>query len=337
MSQTTVSMALRGAPAISAEVRGKILSTAKTMGYQPNMYANRLTAHIRSGKKLSDKDVIALVVDARSPEEWQENATYCEFYRGVCQKAFELGLEVETFFLQKPGMNAEKIDRILYSRGITGVIMAPPYFGNRSIKFHWSRYAAVGVGFGAEEQDLRRVAFDQLYNYITAFLELRKLGYRRIGTVLSSRVVHGSHHIGKWYAAYMHCQHLIPENEQIPVMETTDGQVPESGHAALKERLRQWVSKWRPDVILSTVGEERAWLEEMGFRIPRDIGIACFSRPVGSNLAGIDEKSEVVGATALELVAAQLAHNEIGLPAHLTAMMIEGQWCPGPTVKCRKQ
>lgn len=328
-------MALRGSPLISAEVREKVLQTAKTMGYQPNMYANRLAAHVRSGKKLSDKDVIALIVDDRSMEAWHRNVIYRTFYEGVCQRAFELGLQVESFFLQQPGMSAEKIDRILYARGITGIIMAPPYQGNRSTKLHWSRYAAVGVGFGAEDQDLRRVVFDQFYNYVTAFLELRKLGYRRIGTILQDRVIHGDHHIGKWYAGYMHCQHLIPENERVPVL--AEARVPGFGHAVFVGQLRQWVEKWTPDVVLSTIGEEKKYLEDMGFRVPKDIGLACFSRPVGCDLAGIDEKSAVIGATALELVAAQMAHNEIGLPAHQAVTMIEGEWCLGRTVKRRKK
>jgi len=54
------------------------------------------------------------------------------------------------------------------------------------LNLNWNRYAAVGVGFGWEQQERDRVVYDNLQNYITAFHELIRLGYRRIGTVLGA-------------------------------------------------------------------------------------------------------------------------------------------------------
>lgn len=197
VSQTTVSRVLEGSRLISSDIRKRVLRVAKQMGYQPNMYANRLVSHIRSGKKLADKDVIAVLVESSSLKKWQEIVTYKMFYQGLCQRTQELGLKIECFLLKQPGMSTARVDHILYTRGIRGVIMAPPYIGNRSTRINWNRYASIGVGFGREEQDLNRVVFDHLSNYILAYNKLRNMGYRRIGTVLTKRIVHGNHHISQ--------------------------------------------------------------------------------------------------------------------------------------------
>lgn len=334
LSQGAVSLALRGSSAVSEETREKVLQAAKQMGYQPNMYANRLMSHIRSGKKLSDRDTIALVVEARSLKEWLSvTNTYHTFYTGLCRKAFELGQTTEAFFLKQPGMDAAKLDRILYTRGIHGIIMAPPYHGNRSLDLTWSRYAAVAIGFGWEEQDLSRVVFDQLSNYITAFGKLRELGYKRIGTVLTERAIFGNPNLSHWHTGYLDCQNRIPKEERIPVFVGTNETATPEQDRICAEKFKNWVLDWKPDAVLSVAGSEKRWIEAMGKSIPEDIGLACLAKPVNSNYAGINEQSDAIGAVALEQVAARLFHNDFGLPANPTTMMVNGCWSDGPTVR----
>lgn len=332
ITQATVSRALRGDRRISAGIRKKVNETAKRIGYHPNAYLTVLMSNIRNGRTLSDKGVIGLLIEARSQEEWHRVESYRTFHRGVLQRAGELGFHIESFFLNKPGMGAAKIDRILYARGITGIILAPPYHGNRTLKIHWDRYAAVGVGSGWEQQELNRVAYDSLYNFTLAFNELRGLGYRRIGTVLGNTFIDGNRHGVKWYTAYLDCQNSLPENERIPALVEKKGFSVEDDRI-LENEFREWFLKWKPDAVLTMVGRERKWLDAMNLEIPKDVGLACLAQSADPHCAQIDEKGEIIGSTALELVAAQIARNEFGPPAHPKATMIEGRWVPGTTVK----
>jgi LacI family transcriptional regulator len=333
ISQTTVSRALRGWPEITEEVRNQVIQTAKQMGYQPTMYANRLMSHIRSGKKLADRDTVALIVEARSLKEWTTVPSYGIFYDGICQKAFELGLQIETFFLKRPGMSTTKLDRILYTRGLHGIIVAPPYSSNRSLNLTWSRYAAVAIGFGREEQDLPRVVFDQLNNYVTAFGKLREMGYKRIGTVLTEWIINGNTQMCRWYMGYMDCQRRIPESERVPVFTSMGGRASPEEEANCAARFKEWMETWNPDAVLTMTSHEKQWLDAMQLRIPQDIGLAYLSNHGKENYSGIDEKSAEIGASALELVAAKIFHNEFGLPANPTTMMVHGCWVDGPTVR----
>lgn len=97
---------------------------------------------------------------------------------------------------------------------------------------------------------------------------------------------------------------------------------------------RQWFLKWRPDSILMVSQEEVKLLKAMNLKVPDDVGVACLSlQGNDSYYAGIYDKSEVIGATAVELISSQLAHNELGLPAHRKTTMIEGIWKSGPTIQ----
>jgi hypothetical protein len=143
----------------------------------------------------------------------------------------------------------------------------------------------------------------------------------------------------KWYTAYLDCQNSLPENERIPVLASSNPP-PEKGFSeeddrVLEEKFRKWFSKWKPDAVLTMVGRERKWLDAMNLEIPRDVGLACLAPSADPHCARIDEKGEIVGSTALELVAAQIARNEFGPANHPKATMIEGRWVPGTTVQNR--
>lgn len=342
ITQAAVSLALRGDPSISPSMRQQVRETAERMGYHQNAYANALMSQIRSGKKLSAKGVVGLLVETRSQTDWYEVESYRVFHQGVIQRGRELGFRVESFFLREPGMSAERIDQILHTRGITGIILAPPYHGNRSLNLKWNRYAAIGVGFGWEEQELNRVVYDNLQNFITAFNELRRLGYKRIGTVLGETFTYGNRYGTKWYTGYLECQNGIPAKERIPVFagdnQPGESRVPVfaggSGEKAMTQ-FRDWFSKWKPDVILTLTGKEKEWLDAMNLKIPQDVGLACLSQPSDNRYARIDEKGDVVGAAALEQVAAQIVRNEFGPPSHSRITMIEGRWVPGTTLRAQ--
>lgn len=340
ITQATVSLALRGDPSISPAMRENVRSTAERLGYRPNAYVNMLMSQVRSGRRLSEQGVIGLLVETASLEDWHEVASYRKFHQGVRRRGEELGYRVEPFFLQEKGMTPARLDRILQARGIRGLILAPPYHGNRSLDMDWRRYTAVGVGFGWEEQELNRVVFDNLQNFITAFTELRALGYRKIGTVLGETFTYGNRYGTKWYTGYLECWNLIPEEERIPVFAGRNqpgvNQVPVFAGTSNPHQLdnfREWIDTWRPDALLTLTGRECAWLNRMGIRVPEDMGLACLSQPSEEGYARIEEKGDIVGGTALELVAAQMNRNEYGPPLHPKVTMIEGRWVTGPTVR----
>lgn len=339
ISQSAVSLALRGHRSISAEMRKKVHDTARSMGYHPNAYLTVLMSNIRNGRETTDKGVIGLLIEARSQEEWCQVETWQSFHQGAARRGRELGFRIDSFFLKQPRTNSSKIDSVLRARGIKGIIIVPPYSKACRIKLNWDQYAAIAVGYAWNEQRLNRVAYDNLHNFTEAFNQLRQMGYKRIGTVLDEKFICGNRHGIKWYTAYLDCRDSTPEKQQIPVciMNTPSAGefLTETADRALKDEFRKWFLKWKPDAVITLVGEQKLWLEDMGCRIPEDVGLACLALPEGSGFSGIDENNTVVGAAAVELVAAQIARNEFGLPDQAKTTMIEGRWVDGTTLRSR--
>jgi LacI family transcriptional regulator len=324
VSQVAVSLALRGDTTISPELRKKTLLMAQQLGYRPNPYVSTLMTHIRTGRKPSKKGIVAMIADGFLREDWHGHESYRVYYEGAKRRSAELGFALECFFLKEPGVSAASIDRILYARGIRGVILAPPYLGNRQFSMKWSRYACVGTGYGWGQQQFDRVAHDHDQNVVLACERLRELGYERIGISLPTFYYQGRG--TRWIDGFLTCQHRLPEGQRVPAF---IGSVPEKSLVAF----RKWHALWKPDVVLTLYGHEREWLEAMGLNVPRDIGLACLIRPPSSSLAGLNDRYDHIGAATVELVASKIALNQYGIPAYSKIILIEGQWVDGQSLR----
>jgi len=221
-------------------------------------------------------------------------------------------------------MNGRVIDRILSSRGIQGIILAPPYRGNRALNIHWERYACVGVGHSWEPQQLDRVANDHAENVVLAFNELARLGYRRVGMSLDGMAAVGGNGL-KWLSGFLQMQDRLPSARCVPLFI-------HGGDSDALQKFERWFQRCKPDVLLGLTGREKSFLDALHIRVPEDVGVACLVRPQNSLLAGIDEKNEIIGAAAVELVAAHIARNEFGVPGHPKLTLIDGRWVPGSSV-----
>ena len=324
VSQVAVSLALRGDRSISADLRKRVRVVAKQMGYRPNPYVSTLMSHIRAGRKATDQGVLALLVDVFREDDWLRHESYQVYYKGVARRSAELGFKLERFFLMETGMTAEKIDRILYARGIRGLILAPPYLGNRKLAMQWNRYACVGTGYAWTQQQFDRVAHDHAHNVVLAFQKLAELGYARVGMCIPSFFARGRG--ARWLDGFLVCQQALPKHRRIPLFV---GSVEEKS----LPQFRKWHARWQPDALLTLYGHEKEWLQSMELRIPRDIGLACVIRPPGSTLAGINDRYDHIGAATVELAAAKIAFNQYGVPAHPKLILIEGFWVAGKSLR----
>lgn len=326
INQATVSLALRGDPSIPEATRRRVREAARRLGYRENSYVSTLMAHIRSGRPLSDKGVVALLVDAASEREWLRVPAYRSYHEGMVRRAAELGFRTEGFFLRSPGMSPERIDGILHSRGVRGLVLAPPYpHHHLARRVRWERYACVATGYGREAQQLDRVANDHYQNMRLVHAELLRRGYRRLGTVLPPLLVQG---VGaRWTSGFLQAEALLPAGQRVPLL------VAEPGRKEELPAFRRWFRKWRPDALVSLIGGEAPWLEALKLAAPADIGMACVIRPPDSPLAGIEERNEALGAAALEWVASRLARNEYGPPETPRLLLFEGRWVDGTSVR----
>lgn len=326
LNQASVSLALRGDPSIPEATRKRVAETAARLGYRPNAYVSSLMTHIRSGRPLRDKGCIALLFNQPSlgSEYNTLNRTFQRQFAGATRRAETLGFHTENFFLTAPGMNARRIHRILFTRGIRGIVLMAP--GHRAAieGIDWRDFASATIAYSWTRPETHRVATDHRHHVDVAYQTLIERGFRRIGFCLAPEAVEGVN--GAWTDRFLLWQSRLAYKQPVPLFVGKPGETPFSD-------FKRWFSATKPDALVTLIGHEHEWLDQMGLRTPDDLSLVCLNRPIGSRFSGMEENHEVIGTATVELVINHILHNEFGLPANPRLILIKGGWVEGETIR----
>jgi LacI family transcriptional regulator len=200
----------------------------------------------------------------------------------------------------------------------------PPVRGHLSL--NWSRFAAVALGYSVWRPNLDRVASHYSNNLVHVVHQLRRLGYHRIGFALQEGLDERTDR--NMISSFRFLQQGMGAANRVPVRVI---------QARGEREFTRWIQDHRPDVVISFGGPVLGWMRELGLRIPERVGFVDLdlSDTTGA-CAGIDQHSEALAATAVDLLVAQLHRNELGVPTLPKLMLIEGTWIPGATVRPQK-
>src|SRR5688572_15026259 len=146
LAVATVSYALRNDPKIPAATIARVQAVAEKMGYRPNPRVAALMAHIRRARPVATGERIAFLWLAR-PDP------YVRTHQGAKQRAEQLGYEMEDFVVRDRARDAPRLERILRTRRITGVVLSPLNPGESSfaLDWDWSRFSPAIIGNRSEE------------------------------------------------------------------------------------------------------------------------------------------------------------------------------------------
>ncbi|EIP97636.1 transcriptional regulator [Opitutaceae bacterium TAV1] len=328
LNQATVSLALRGHTSIPEPTRERVRREAERVGYRPNSYVSSLMSHIRAGRPLKDRGCIAVMVDAKSESDWWSlGETYRWYQTGMARQAERLGFALEFFFLGQQGMRPERVDEILYARGIRGLVLGAPCREHKTepVSIHWERYACVTTGY-SWGQPVDRVANDQYGNVLIAYAELLGRGYRRIGMSLSVENLRARG--SRWLGGYAQSEQEYFGGQRMPVFFDSPERPP-------VETFRAWLDEYRPEAVITLTGQELEWLQALKKRVPEDIGLVTVIRPHDSVCSGVEERNELIGAVTMEQVVTQIMRNGQGLPVQARLTLVEGEWVEGGTLRKR--
>jgi LacI family transcriptional regulator len=170
---------------------------------------------------------------------------------------------------------------------------------------------------------MNRASNDQYGTISLALRHLTALGYQRIGLAITAE---SDQRVKQyWSAGMLVYQEGISRGQRVPPLLAT---------GPFTRSFGEWFSEHRPEVVLSLGGQCLRVLQELGLRVPQDVGFAHLALTASDKeWAGVNQNSELVGAAAVDLVDAQLRRNERGIPEHAKTVLIPGQWVPGPTVR----
>lgn len=327
VSIMTASRALRGMPRVAAATRDRILEAARHLGYQPDPDIARLMQVVRAKKKVQFRSVIA-VIREDVPEDHLLNASY-QFVpiEEIRRRADGYGYTVEEFWLGRAGLSPQRLQTILKARGIEGVIVSPQSTSLPCSQIDYSPFASVTFGYAMRAPALHMCAGNMTLGIQSAFEQLTRRGYNRIGVAVTRWIVDRSQF--GYTGGLFHCQQSLPPQARVPLLLLPYNQIAK-GQTAFVD----WMNKNQPDALISFDTHVPGWLKRMNLDIPRDIGFAVHDwTPSMKEFAGIYQRRDHLAAAAVDLIASQLSQNEHGVPPVPRQIMIPPQWVDGPSLR----
>ncbi len=323
LSKSTVSLALRNDPSISEKTRGVIQRLAKKVGYCPNPAVVKVMSAIACRKLPRLSPSIVLLSPWSHLHEWERpEFALRRFYQGMLSRARQLGYTIEELWMRAPGMSPHRIEQILAARGTEAVIVFNYPLAPASLEVDLGPYACAVIGRALIKPQLYAVDHDHHQGMLLCIEQVRRHGYRRPGLLLD---VQGSErNLHCTVAAYQFYLSQVPAKDRIPLWLTLGNDF---------AKFRKWVRTYRPDVIITSHPRMIAYVNQAGYEVPVDFGLAVlFQESAQSAVAGIDICDEVVAGRAVDLVAEQIRNNQHGPPPLPETTLFNGIWRDGPTL-----
>ena len=324
VSHTTVSLALRNNPEIPAATRERIQNLADSMGYRSNMLVSALMTQVRLRQPRTTAEVIGFLTAGPASDDWKNHSASVGAYEGASIRARQLGMRLETFWLGPDGEKARETCRLLNVRAIWGNFIAPFPVPVYDHELDWDKLTCIAFGYAYPQHRLHRVIHHHFRDSFTAFDNLHRLGYSRIGLMLDHYENSRVHY--SWLGGYLAAQTIFRGDALQPLLAADDDIA----------RVREWLQQVRPDAVIGFGPKEIVTLNRAGYSVPGDIAFAALDVQQArlaslKQVSGIDQNHAAIGATAIDTLAAQLYHNERGMPRAPVLAMIEGFWVDGRT------
>jgi LacI family transcriptional regulator len=271
-------------------------------------------------------EVLAYLVAFRDKDEWRRRHIVRRYWEGAAERAAELGYAIEPYWIGDEAISEARHGRILYSRGIRGLILPPHPDTEGRIHLEWQRFSAVSLSRSIVEPATHRVVDDHYAITRTAMEQLLAAGYRRIGFAMAwSRL----HRIGRiWLAAYLAYQlDMAPKNRIPPCLQEVTPPLEFEGPG-----LCRWVRRYQPDALIGPTPRAIQYLAGRGLATPGAFAYASLDlEPDDRRFAGVVHDAHGVGRSGVSELVALLRNREFGLPEKPGLKLIGGVWRDGPS------
>lgn len=301
---------------------------AEELGYQPNAMAVALAR--QRGPAAPEAGIraeLAWLNHWREPAGLFRFQEFIRLWEGARAAAEALGYRLVEFVVDDR-MSFKRVDHILQSRAIPGILV-PPHGGAAVTcpdrhSLDWSRYAVVRIGYSIPALPAHVAVSNHTRGTLLACERIAAHGYTRVGYVCACATSALSR------AGYLTYQADRSEAERLPILFLPG--VTEADRVTRLARLREWWAAHRPDAILSEVGDLRALLAELGLEVPRDVALAATSVLDGNAEAGLDQHSDLVGEAGIRMLIDLVHHHECGLPLQPRELLVPSSWQNGPSL-----
>ena len=328
VSHVTVSLALRHDPRISASRQREVETVAKQMGYCPDPMLSSLSAYRQAKRPITIRSTVAWLNQWRDPRGLRRLHEFDNYWQGAKAVAERLGYRLDEFVL-KPDLTTARLQNILLTRNVRGILIPPHLTGLDLPGFDWSFFSIVRFGASVKVPRAHIVTSDQTKCAAMAYARMFERGYRRIGYVSSWQ--HDRNTKGNFRAGYLSGQDALQHSRHhlVPLF------LEEESGAQDIRILRQWLRTVKPDAILTSLRGLGPLLQGAACRVPEDVAVATTSLADGNFDSGVDQNSIEVGGVGMSTLAGLIHQNERGIPEFCRRILVEGRWVDGKSLPIR--
>lgn len=323
ISVATVSRALRLDPVVNSKTQQAVLRAARELGYQRNAYVGEFMSSIRRSETANFKGNLGIIWGERLPEQGSDSRLR-QIQLGAQEQAEKMGYRLSEFALANNEM--ETVTKILFSRGIQGVLIVVPSFSARKAYLRWDfgKFSSVCLGWGLLRPELHTVRFDYFQAIRLVLHRTRRVFGERIAAVWNARTDLRAHRSAQASfcahhpAGFSHAKDLF--------LDVRDLQ---------QSSIRSLFKRHRIDCLLiGTRVQLPDWLRE-DFPPSQTI---IFRDPEEETVFGwIDTQNALLGAWGVELLSTKLSQHEVGIPKARQITLVPPIWMQGTSKTSRRE
>lgn len=330
VSKNTVSLALRDSPRVAEETRQRVIETAKFMGYRLNPTVAHLMAQLRQSQSPGFRATLAIINTDETSDAFTAHPAIHGYVRGCRRRALQLGYELDEFWMHEPEMPLARWQAVFRARNIRGAVLVGMMRQNRMLpQFSplWDEFPAVVTGLRTRDPALSFASSDHYALALEAFEKAMRLGYRRPALVLDGAMDKLAD--GRFTAGFLTGQsHMVHAGQRTrPFYQIASSR-------QNRVVFYKWLDESQPDVIFTLHHQVRDWLLDAGRRVPENMGLIHYDwRADHGDWAGMNQRNDLVGEVAMDMLVSMVHHNERGVPENPRATMIASRWVDGATVR----
>lgn len=316
LSKTTVADALRDKPVVNSATRKHVQDMAQKMGYKFNPVASAFLRQMRSPKAGAHRATIAWLVPTYGrPHAGNVGIQQVTLHQGMVDRAAELGYRVD--IIDAGAYDSAQLTRMLVARGVLGVIAGPLLKAISHLTLDWSRFAAVAFGYSLTNPALHKVVPNHFQGINLAVKMCHRRGFRRIGLVLRNEAHRRSN--GQWASGFWWSQRLLPDHRKVTPLLVADREY-------TMGRINDWIRREKPDAVIFHNRALAPAAPGLAGMLPGGAVPVVLDLLPTDTCAGIDQQYRLSGKHLVDVLAAQIMHNERGIPESPQLNLVAGKW-----------
>lgn len=328
VSRSTVSAALNNRPNISAATKKTIHQLAKKMGYRQDAQVDQLMSYLSKRKGRRQLIPLAWINAQKQRDAFNRYPWWIPMYEGAKQRANQIGFSLNEFWLHDPAIKPKRLRSILHAQGIRGLVLTPPYHLAIWDELDLSGFTVVQASVDPGTGQYHAASLDRSHAMNLLWKKLRERGYQRIGLYL----IHApDQRVDAAYGAqYLWLSGSYEGKTEIPILHH-DSQL---NWEEKKAVTFDWLIHHQVDAVITNNGALLKACEALNIGVPKDLGIGIIHIPPDmEHFSGIRPRSREMGATAIDILAAQFHCGAFDLGDFPVSIHLKGSWNEGKTTR----